>query len=79
MLMTRSGLNFIMSYMMIKVATISVRYSLVRKQFKDSKGNEVAIINYQTQLGKVIPRVCESFAYIFASQKIRKISTHVFQ
>lgn len=79
MLMTRSSLNFIMAYMMIKTTTISVRYSLVRRQFKDAKGEEITILNYQTQMGKIIPRICESYAYLFTSQQIRDICTSVYQ
>lgn len=39
MLMTRSGITQILANSLSKVSTIATRYSLVRKQFKDQKGN----------------------------------------
>jgi acyl-CoA oxidase len=38
MLLTRSGITEILSYSIAKSTTILVRYSLIRKQFKDSAG-----------------------------------------
>lgn len=38
MLMTRSGINWITLGFYSKVVTIGVRYSLLRRQFKNSKG-----------------------------------------
>ena len=57
MLMTRSLIPIVVFYGLSKASTIITRYSLVRKQFKDSKGNEVPILNYQLQQEKVFPRI----------------------
>jgi len=57
MLLTRSGLTEISFYNMSKATTISVRYSLIRSQFKNHEGKEIPILDYQTQQEKVIPRI----------------------
>lgn len=40
-----------------KATTIATRYSLVRRQFKDDNGREVAIMDYQLQQDKIIPAI----------------------
>jgi acyl-CoA oxidase len=57
MLLTRSGITKILANTISKIVVIATRYSLVRTQFKDSKGQEVPILSYQTQQEKVIPRI----------------------
>lgn len=47
-------------------AAIITRYSLARRQFKDNEGDDMAILDYQLQQEKVIPRIAEVFGFMFA-------------
>lgn len=49
MLIIRSLIPAICAKGISKASTILTRYSLVRKQFKDDKGNEIPILDYQLQ------------------------------
>ena len=40
-----------------KIVTIITRYSILRRQFKDNKGEEIPVLDYQTQQAKVISRI----------------------
>lgn len=79
MLIIRSLIPAVVFYGISKAATICTRYSLVRSQFKDSKGKEIPILNYQLQQEKVIPRIAESFAIFFGSEKITESANEVFE
>jgi len=57
MLMTRSGITKISATEMSKMTTIITRYSILRTQFKDKNGQEIPVLNYQTQQQKVLPRI----------------------
>lgn len=49
MLMIRSQIPFISFAKTSKAVVILTRYSLYRRQFKDNKGVEIPIIDYQLQ------------------------------
>lgn len=57
MLMTRAGIIQISANSISKATTIATRYSMLRTQFKDKKGKEISVIEYQTQQEKIIPRI----------------------
>ncbi len=57
MLMIRSKIPFVSYAKTSKAVTILTRYSLYRRQFKDNKGVEMPIMDYQLQQEKVLPRV----------------------
>ena len=57
MLLTRSGLTKILANQLVKATVIATRYSIVRTQFKNAKGQEIPVFDYQTQQEKVIPRI----------------------
>jgi len=57
MLKTRSYIPTGVYYNTAKACTIIVRYSLYRRQFKDNKGLEMPILDYQLQQEKVFPRI----------------------
>jgi acyl-CoA oxidase len=78
MLMTRSNLTQVAFDFISKGTTISVRYSLVRHQFKNNEGKKTPIVDYQTQQEKVIPRRAESYAALFTYQSIQKLGADVF-
>lgn len=50
--------------------TIITRYSLVRKQFKNDKGEEIKILDYQLQQDKTIPYIAETYALLFGSRRL---------
>ncbi|KAM3131284.1 hypothetical protein pb186bvf_016602 [Paramecium bursaria] len=52
---------------------IAIPYSFFRKQFKDAKGHEQYIIDYQTQQDKLIPLVADGFAQHFGAIKIKEL------
>lgn len=79
MLLTRSGLTNILANQLAKAATIATRYSIVRTQFKNAKGQEIPVFDYQTQQEKVIPRIAESYAAWFASNHLRNLSRVVVE
>lgn len=78
MLMTRSGINLISTTLYSKVVTIGVRYSLLRRQFKNAKGEEVPVLDYQTQQAKIVSRVGEVYAYLFTTKAIAALAGFVF-
>lgn len=58
--------------------TIACRYSIFRKQFKDESGNEIPIIDYQTQQNKLIPLVAEYYALTVMGSTISKLTDDNF-
>lgn len=77
MLLTRSGLTKILANQIVKATTIATRYSIVRTQFKNAKGQEIPVFDYQTQQEKVIPRIAESYASWFAAKHLNNLSNNV--
>lgn len=53
--------------------TIAIRYGIVRTQFKDKSGSneERAIIDYQTHQFKLIPLLCQCYAFVFAHKRMQ--------
>lgn len=79
MLVTRSGINNIVFGLYSKIITIATRYSLLRTQFKDNKGQEIPVLDYQTQQAKVISRIGQVYAFMFTCKSINELSDFVFQ
>ena len=50
--------------------TIATRYSIFRRQFKNSAKEEIKVIDYQLQQDKIISRVAEYFAVTLGGKKI---------
>mmetsp|Transcript_5093 Transcript_5093/g.4307 ORF Transcript_5093/g.4307 Transcript_5093/m.4307 type:complete len:263 (-) Transcript_5093:706-1494(-) len=65
-----------------KALTIGVRYSIVRKQFRDEDKNERTILDYQTQQDKVLVSLANCYAMnagafrctFLAQENVRKIT-----
>ena len=57
----------------------AARYSCWRKQFQNSSGIEQPIIEYQTQLNKIMARVAEYYALMIGGNNIRKITDQNFK
>ena len=70
MLITRSNITRILLSQYSKIITIITRYSLLRKQFTDSKGKEIPVLDYQTQQVKVISRIGEVYACVASEKRI---------
>ena len=68
--MTRSAVNNVIVSEYSKILTVATRYSLLRKQFKNKKGEEIPILDYQTQQAKVISRIGELYSYLFTAHAI---------
>ena len=79
MLITRSNITQILANSLSKVCTITTRYSLARTQFKNSKGIEVPVFNYQTQQEKIIPKIAEAYASWFAAKSVTELGYEVFE
>lgn len=78
MLITRSNLVKILANNISKIVTIATRYSIVRKQFKNAKGEEIPVLEYQTQQEKIIPRIAEAYASWFSGKNVNALSAFVF-
>lgn len=57
MLSTRASIPFTCWAVYAKAITIITRYSLARYQFKDNKGKEIPVMEYQLQQEKILPRI----------------------
>ena len=77
MLKTRGSIPTGVFYIYSKAATIIVRYSLYRKQFKDNNGAQMSILDYQLQQEKIFPRMAEIYANLFATKTINIWSSKV--
>lgn len=54
-------------------ATIALRYSIVRTQFKGTDGIERPIIDYQLQKSKIFPLIAKGYAMHFTTLRIKEI------
>lgn len=52
------------------VSSIATRYSVFRKQFKDEDGKERMILDYQTQMNKLMPLIASTYAMNASYKKI---------
>jgi len=77
MLKTRGFIPTAVFFALSKAATIILRYSLFRRQFKDNNGLEMPILDYQLQQEKVFPRIAEAYANLFATKQLNRLSTQV--
>lgn len=77
MLKVRSLIPRGIFYNLSKAVTIVIRYSLIRTQFKDNKGIEQPVLNYQLQQAKIFPRISEAYATLFALKSIGKLSVNI--
>ena len=59
-------------YFLARALTIGLRYSVVRRQFRNISGqkDETQIIDYQTQQMKLFPILATMLAHTFTSAKI---------
>jgi hypothetical protein len=78
MLTTRSAITKNVVGQYSKIVTIAVRYSILRRQFKNAKGQEIPVLDYLTQQAKVISRIGELYAFVFTSKNIIELSNNVF-
>lgn len=62
MMKARTLLLMTSYYNMLRALTITTRYSVVRKQFHDSQGQEIRIIDYQLQQHKIARNLSKTYA-----------------
>lgn len=79
MLLIRSTIPYLTVAKSSKAVTILTRYSLYRKQFKDNKGAEIPILDYQLQQEKIFPRIAEVFAHLFSFKTIYEMANTVLK
>ena len=75
MLESRTGLLEVHMMGMFKALQTVGRYSCLRKQFTDTEGNEIPIIEYQMQKEKILKHLSRGYAMVFAKQKLAKFLT----
>lgn len=70
MMIVRTNIISGASLVFMPLFLISLRYSLVRRQFKNTKGSreETQLLNYQTQQMKLFPIMAKFYGMLFASQ-----------
>lgn len=56
-----------------KAVCIATRYSFLRKQFRDSRGQEVPVIDYQLQQNKLFPLLAKSYIMAANYQTIKQM------
>lgn len=64
-----------------KALTIALRYSVVRRQFKNISGQkeETRLIDYQTQQQKLFPMVAMMFAHSYASENVTQLHKRLLE
>lgn len=77
MLMIRSVIPYLTYIKTSKAVTILTRYSLFRKQFKDNKGADIPVLDYQLQQEKIFPRIAEVFAIFFSFKVVIELSSKI--
>ena len=64
-----------------KALSITLRYSNLRKQFKNSNGIQIPIINYQVQQHKLFPLLAKAYiiqtTYLQIDKKINKLNKNI--
>jgi hypothetical protein len=55
--MIRSVIPYLTYVKTSKAIMILTRYSLFRRQFKDNKGVDIPVLDYQLQQEKIFPRI----------------------
>tara|TARA_B110000285_G_scaffold228035_1_gene290347 strand:+ start:762 stop:1175 length:414 start_codon:yes stop_codon:yes gene_type:complete len=75
MMFIREGLIHKIKFVMNKALLIGLRYSTVRRQFKNISGQkeETQLIDYQTQQMKLFPILAFMFAMTFTSDRINEM------
>ena len=76
MMKMRTSIVGISYYNLLKASLIALRYSIVRKQFRDVDGLEIPIIDYQMQKQKIYQQMCRGLilncAYIKLLDSVNK-------
>ncbi|KAH7713092.1 Protein F59F4.1 [Aphelenchoides avenae] len=77
---SRSTMIRTTAHMLARAATISIRYSCVRRQGEILEGaGEVKVIDYQTQQWRLFPQLSKAFAFLFAGNYVRDLYYAVFK
>ncbi|EGR34637.1 hypothetical protein IMG5_005310 [Ichthyophthirius multifiliis] len=79
MVQTRLAISTFFPRTLSIALTVAIRYSLLRKQFKDSKGEERTILDYQTQQEKLFVPLAEIYAILISAYRIQDIFLNLMQ
>uniref|UniRef100_A0A1I8AV65 Acyl-coenzyme A oxidase n=1 Tax=Steinernema glaseri TaxID=37863 RepID=A0A1I8AV65_9BILA len=78
MVFVRSQMTTHQAIFLAMAATITTRYSAIRRQgLIDPKGDEVQVLDYQTQQHRLFPQIARSFAFLFTGQYVKKLYSQV--
>jgi len=75
MMLIRTGIVYKTKYYLARALTIGIRYSVVRRQFKNISGRkeETQLIDYQTQQMKLFPILALLYAHASTANHIRDL------
>lgn len=73
MMRARTCLLMVSYYSMFKVLQITTRYSVLRKQFTDTQGNEIKIFDYQLQRYKIVKHLAKAYAMSLGLYKVMEL------
>jgi acyl-CoA oxidase len=73
MMLVRTIISTACSEYLAHASTIATRYALVRTQFQGDNGKEMQILDYQTQMEKVIPQIAVTYAMRSGAKKLKKM------
>jgi len=73
MMSARSLLLMSSYFNMFRALTITTRYSLLRKQFRDAKGQEMRIFDYQLQRYKIARHLSKAYAMSMGLYKVMEL------
>lgn len=71
MMSSRTALLGIHTWIVFKAVHVACKYSILRKQFKDSKGQEILIIDYQLQKYKIWRFTARAYAMNLSVQALQ--------
>lgn len=73
MMKSRTALLEYASAALIRCTAIAIRYSMVRKQFKDEQKHEIPVLSYQLQQHRLFPLLAKSYAMRCSFAKILEV------
>ena len=79
MMLTRKLIITVFPKLYSNGLTIATRYSFYRKMFKDDRGHEITIAEYQTHQEKLLPLIADYYAFSIDGNKISDLTDDNFK